>query len=262
MDTQPLVAIGLTPLQAAAYAELIEYGTVKPPELAIKLNTTRTNAYKLLDKLVELKLAARTESGKKNAYTITSPMALTSLTAQYRAEAVAREEAVSNMMLDLLAKYHVHSDRPDVVVATGRKDVLQAYRTQLALCEDVSFIRTKADILAIGYDAMHDIRITPARHSKRRRAIMTAHSEQAGPINYASHKRSNLEITWAKDSDYDAPVEWSVTDSSLLIVLYASEPHAILITDSIVAGAFLQIFRLLSSLLQSQPLHQALKPST
>lgn len=81
-------------------------------------------------------------------------------------------------------------------------------------------------------------------------------SDKTTVINRDSHKRSNLEITWVDDTQYNAPVEWSVTESSLLIVLYATEPHAILITDKIVAGAFMQLWQMLSTLLCQQPTHQ------
>lgn len=262
MDTQALAAIGLTPLQAEAYALLIEHGTVKPPEAAVKLKTTRTNAYKILDKLVELQLATKVanDKGKKNLYAATNPLALTTLTRQYRAEATAREEAVNDVMHDLLAKYHTHTDKPEVTVVTGRKEVAEAYRKQLSLQEDIFFVHTRADVPMMGFDTMHQIRIAPASHGNKRHAIMTAKGKDHGPINYEQHRRSNLEITWALDADYNAPVEWSATESSLLILLYATEPHAIFIADKVVAGAFLQLWKMLSSLLQKQPLHQALKP--
>lgn len=261
MDAQALIAIGLTPMQAEAYVLLIEHGTIKPPDAATLLKTTRTNAYKVLDKLVELQLATKVpnDKGKKNLYAATNPLSLTTLTRQYRAEATAREEAVSNIMHELLAKYHTHADKPQATVVTGRKEVAEAYRKQLSLNENIFFVHTRADIPMMGFDTMHQIRVTPARNGKKRQAIMTAKGKDHGPINYEQHRRSNLEITWALDADYNAPVEWSVTESSLLIVLYATEPHAIFIADKVVAGAFLQLWKLLSSLLQKQPLHQALK---
>jgi predicted transcriptional regulator len=254
MDKDTLIAVGLTSAQAAAYALLIERGEVKPPMAATHLKTTRTNAYKLLDKLVELGLAQKNESGKKLIYSPANPLALTSLSAQYRAEAVAREEVVNSIMHDLLAKYYEHTDKPHLEVATGQKAVAAAYRKQLNLREDIFFIHTKADVPIMGFDTMHEIRVAPSQHGLKRNGILGAPDK--GPINYENHKRSNLDITWIDRKSYDAPVEWSVTPSSLLIVLYATEPHAILIADKVVAGAFLQLFTLLSSLLRHQPTHQ------
>lgn len=257
MDASALIATGLTPLQASAYALLIEKGEVKPPQLVKQLSITRSNAYKLLDKLVELGLAAKAEQGKTLVYRAANPIALATLTERFRAEATVREEAVSSVMQDLLATYHTHSDKPGVTVVTGRKAVAAAYRKQIELREDVNFIRTKADIPMMGFDTMHDIRTRPAHHGKQRAALM-AH-QAGGKINYKSHERSNLDVTWITNDDYDAPVEWSVTKSSLLIVLYATEPHAILIIDPVVAGAFLQLWKLLQVVLAERPTHQQLK---
>lgn len=256
MDQKHLVTIGLTHLQAEAYTFLLEQGRAKPPELAQKLQTTRTNAYKLLDKLVELRLATRLDEGKKFTYRPTSPLALTNLTAAYRAEAVAKEEAVSSILQELLAKYHEHSDKPGVIVASGKRQVMEAYKKQLSLREDIYFIHTNADIPHMGFDTMHNLRVTPGRHGKQRHGIMAAPA--SGRVNYAQHKRSNLEITWRDNSDYNAPVEWSVTDSSLLIVLYASEPQAILIIDTLVATAFKQLWHTLDTYLQTKETHQKL----
>jgi len=256
MDLKSLIATGLTKPQAEAYALLIELGEVKPAIAATRLKITRTNAYKVLDKLVELGLASKGEEGKTLAYSATNPIALASLTAQFRAEATAREEAVSHVMQDLLEKYQSHSDKPAISVVTGRKAVATAYRKQINLNEDIRFIHTDSDLPMMGFDTMHDLRMAPENRGNKRQAIM---SIDKGPINYGAHQRGNLEVTVAKKQDYDAPVEWSVTESSLLIVLYATEPHAILIVDKVVAGAFLQIWNLLKALLEQQPHHQSLK---
>lgn len=260
MDLKSLSAIGLTKLQAQAYALLIEHGSLKPPEAATYLDTTRTNAYKLFDKLVELNIAIKKESGKKITYLPANPMTLANLAANYRSEAVAREEAVNSIMHNLLDKYYEHSDRPQVEVVSGRKEVAAAYRKQINLKEDLYFIHTKADVPLMGFDTMHDIRVMPSRYGKRRKGILTANDKTK--VNYAQHKRSNLDITWIEDEFYNAPVEWSVTKSSLLIVLYATEPHAVLIVDRVVAMAFMQVWQILNSLLQDREIHQSLKPKT
>ena len=252
MNIKQLVATGLTPHQAKAYALLIELGEIRPPVLATKLKLTRTNAYKLLDKLAELKLAEKIEEDKKFTYRLANPMALSTLIAEFRSEATAREEAVQNIMHDLLTQYHTYSDKPAITVVTGRKAVAEAYRQQIGLREDIRFIYTTADVAQMGFDTMHDIRTAPARHGNRREALMFIGGHEQLKLNQAAHERSNLKTTIAPTEAYTAPVEWSVTDSSLLIVLYATEPHAIFLQDSVVAGAFLQLWRLLQSLIGSK----------
>lgn len=252
MDLTSLTAVGLSPQQAAAYALLIEHGSLKPAQAAQQLGLTRTNCYKILDKLAELGLAQKADEGKTLAYSLSNPIALSNLTAHYRAEATAREEAANKIMQDLMAQYHVHADKPGVEVFTGRKAVASAYRQQANLKEDIYFIHTRADVPAMGFDTMHEIRIAPAQHGMHRYGLLS-HSQDTTPVNYELHRRSNLDITWLEREDYTAPVEWSVTDSSLLIVLYVTEPHAILILDPVVAAAFKQIWKLVQSLASRQP---------
>jgi predicted transcriptional regulator len=255
METNKLITAGLSKNQAEVYALLLEKGTVSPPIAAIKLSLTRTNAYKLLDKLAELGLAVKDLDNKSN-YKLGNPTALTTLAASIRAEAVTREEAINEVMKSILTKYHEHEEQPAVEVVSGKLAVANAFRNQINLHENIYFIRSPADIPLMGFDSMHEIRTGPARHGLNRYTIMP--DGVKGTINYASHQRSNLDITWVKKEDYNAPVEWSITESSLLIVLYGTEPHAITITNEIIAGSFMQLWHLLDSCLKAMPYYSSL----
>jgi hypothetical protein len=255
MDTDKLMTAGLSRPQAEAYALLIERGDLTPPDAALSLGVTRTNAYKLYDKLVEIGLAKKSET-KKSQYTLSNPLALASLVSNYRAEATAREEAVNTIMNSLLANYYKHTEQPAIEVVSGKRNIADAFRNQIALNENVYFIRSLADIPLMGFDAMHEIRVAPSRRGLQRFGLMPDGNK--GPINYASHKRSNLEITWFRQEDYDAPVEWSVTASSLMIILYGSEPHAITIANPLIAQAFLQVWHLLDGCLKTTPYYASL----
>ena len=255
MELEHLIATGLSKSQAEAYALLIEHGELTPPETAIKLKLSRTNAYKLLDKLAELKLAIKI-SNKKATYQLSNPIALTSLASNLRAEVSSRENAITNVMKEIITKYYSHTEQPGVEVISGREKVGDAFRNQISLNENIYFIRSQADITSMGFDTMHEIRTRPARHGLNRFGILQKSDE--APVNYESHERSNLDITWVRSEDYNMPVEWSVTKSSLLIILYGTEPHAITISNPIIAGSFLQIWQLLSSCLKAMPYYGSL----
>ena len=255
MELNQLVATGLTKTQATAYALLIENGELTPPEAATKLKLSRTNAYKLLDKLVELNLAVKSSSNKAS-YQISNPIALAKLASNLRAKATSRENAISSVMKDLITQYYQHTEQPGIEVVSGKNDVTNAFRNQINLGEDIYFIRSLADITSMDFDTMHEIRTKPSRHGLNRFGILPDGVD--GPVNYESHRRSNLDITWVKNEDYNMPVEWSVTKSSLLIVLYGTEPHAVSISNPLIAGSFLQIWHLLSSCLKSMPDYKSL----
>jgi predicted transcriptional regulator len=255
METTKLLATGLTKNQAEAYALLVEQGEISPPLAAAVLHLSRTNTYKLFDKLVELGLAFK-KSGNKSIYQLSNPIALTALAAKVREEATVKEEAINNIMKTLLAKYYKHTEQPSIAVVSGKHDVADVFRNQINLNEDIYFIRTPADIPLMGFETMHEIRISPSRLGSNRYGILP--DEGKGPINYKSHERSNLTTTWMKYEDYNSPVEWSVTESSLLIILYGVEPHAITITNPVVAGAFLQLWHLRDNCLKAMPYYKSL----
>ncbi len=252
---QNLIATGLNSSQAEAYVLLLKHGSASPPLLAKELKLTRSNAYKVLDQLTEIGLAKRQEVKKKYVYYPDNPLALTSLVASQRNLATAREEAVKKVMNELLASYHKHSEQPDIQVVTGRDAVVDSYHQQIHLLKPVYFLRAQTDIASMGFETMHQIRMEPSRHNIKRYGI----TPDLGTItNDEGDKRSNLDRTWTRQEDYTAPVEWSVSGSTLLIVLFGSEPHAITITNPGIAEAFLQIWKIMQNTLRAMPYYSEL----
>lgn len=255
VELNQLIATGLTKTQALAYALLIEKGSVSPPQAATELKLTRTNAYKLFDKLAELGLAEKSKE-TKGIYEISNPTALINMAADLRSKATSREHAINAVMKDIVTKYYSHNEQPDIEVVSGKDKVGNAFRSQISLMEDIYFIRSRADITSMGFDNLHEIRVKPSRHGLKRFGILPDGTK--GSPNYDGYKRANLEATWVKSEDYNAPVEWSVTKSSLLIILYGTEPHALTISNPLIAGSFLQLWHLMDSLLKSMPYYSSL----
>jgi len=84
MDKAKFVSAGLQPLQAEMYALLLEKGALLPTEAASLLKLTRSNAYKVLDRLVELGLANKAKVNKKMTYQPSNPMALAHMVARWQ----------------------------------------------------------------------------------------------------------------------------------------------------------------------------------
>lgn len=164
------------------------------------------------------------------------------------------ENAISHVLGNLMDKFYEHVEKPEVSIVSGREAVVAAYQIQISLKEELYFIHSPSDIPLMGFDTMHKIRTTPARHGINRNAILQP--PDSAPINSDGHQRSNLDTTWIEKGQYTMPVEWSVTKSSLLIIIFSAEPHAITITNKLVAGSFLQLWQILSSLLRQQDFHK------
>lgn len=263
MKINDLVATGLNAVQARTYVFLLEQGSALPPTLAKHLGLTRTNAYKVLDQITDMGLALRKEEKGKYIYYPDNPMALSNLVAEQRNIATTREDAVKHVLKDLLTAYHTHTDQPSTQVVTGRSKVADAYRQQIDQLEPIFFIRSRSDIPVMGFDTMHELRVAPSRHNIKRFGITP--DLGTGTTSSNGDDRSNLARTWIKQEYYTAPVEWSVSGSTLLIVLFGSEPHAITITNPVIADAFRQIWHVLDSCLRSMPYYSDLprkKPNT
>ena len=256
MDYRQLIATGLNEQQAKAYALLIEKGKATPPHAAKYLKTSRSNTYKILDRLVDMGLAKREEVAKKFTYFPDNPMALSNLVAEQRNLASAREDAVKAVLKDLLAKYHTHTDQPSIKIVTGREQVAEAYRHQIVQLETIYFIRSRADIPVMGFETLHNLRVMPGRHGVKRFGITPDLSTGTTPTK--GPDRSNMTRTWVRQEDYEAPVEWSVSGTTLLIVIFGAEPHAITITNPLIADAFRQIWHLLDTCLRAMPYYDDL----
>lgn len=256
MDTQLLTTAGLQPTQAKAYALLLETGEISPPDAAIKLGLSRTNTYKLLDRLVELGLANKLEVRKKFVYRPSNPLALTQLVSDARNRVTHQEEAAKKIMGSLLERYYEKNEQPDAHVATGRDTVVSAFKNQINLQQPIHFIRTRADIASLGFDRLHELRVAPSHRGQSRYGITP--DPLHGPINQESDTHSNLTRTWVKQEDYSAPVEWSVSGSILLIVLFGSEPHVITITNPVIADAFRQLWHIMDACLRAMPYYKEL----
>lgn len=256
MDTDKLIAAGLSPHQASIYALLLEKGRQKPSQVSKQLSITRTNAYKIMDRLVEMGLATKKEQNKKFIYAPANPMALSNIASEQRNKASKQEEAVNAVLAELLAKYSEHTEQPSVSVVSGRKKVSDAYRAQINQQQTIYFVRSRSDITSMGFDTMNEIRVLPSRHNMERYGITPDRTTGANAKN--EDKRSNMKRTWMRQEDYDAPVEWSVSGSSLLIVFFGSEPHAITITSQFIADAFKQMWQLLDSCLRQMPYYKTL----
>jgi len=162
-------------------------------------------------------------------------------------------------MGNLLATYHQRTEQPDTQVVTGRTAVVEAYKQQIRLQEPIYFMRSRADITSLGFDDMHEIRVMPARHGQQRYGITP--DMTTGPVNPEGDKRSNLRRTWVKHEDYLAPVEWSVSGPTVLIVLFGSEPHAITITSPFIAESFKQMWHIMDTCLRAMPYYSDLPRS-
>lgn len=259
MDVRLLEDIGLSEAQARAYAALVESGTGGAPAVAAQIGESRTNAYKVLDKLCELGLATKNQHGKRVRYFPSSPAALEQLIKK-RAEQVSLEERkLKAAMPGLLDHFFAHSEQPGIRFFHGREGILQIYQDQIKSGQPIYYVRSRDDIKFLSVDDLHVIRNKLAKLGIKRRAII---QDQPARASIPEHERTPIAESdkamlltriWINVEDYDEPVEWAVYGNKLAIISFGEEAIGMIIESPQIAQAFRQMYGLLEEGIRQRP---------
>jgi hypothetical protein len=251
MTTKQLVQLGLTESLAAAYICLLQNGRLRPPELARLNKETRTNAYSLLDKLVELKLARKITSKKKALYEAENPVAFQKFIERQRDEMLERERLAQDSLPELINMYQMSSEKPGVRFYQGHKGIEEIYKEQIREGQPINYIRSRAEIDFLGFRFTHNIRVL-APQAGIPRHVFSPDSPEV-PINWPeSDKKYLLTRTWYRPEDYTAPVEWSVFGNKVAAISFGKEAIGMIIDSQQIAESFRQIFTLLDEGLKNR----------
>ncbi|HEX8182974.1 MAG TPA: helix-turn-helix domain-containing protein [Candidatus Saccharimonadales bacterium] len=246
-----LQQVGLNDVQAKTYLYLLKQGESAPPQIAKALDLTRSNAYKVLEKLFEMQLIARAEVRGKFVYKAEDPIALTGIVATERNRLLALEQGIRDSLQELRRDYEKSTGEKDVRSYHGNQVVASLYEHQTGLKQPIYFIKTRADIPVMGHETMSKLRSLPAKVGAQRYGITQDCLEASA--NPAIDRENNLTRTWIHNDDYTAPVEWTVSGHELMIVCFEHEASAIRVKNKVVARAFKELWQLLDRSIRKDP---------
>lgn len=253
MNPQILQEIGLTETQAKAYILLIKNGSVHPADIAEKIDTTRTNTYKIFEQLEELKLAERDESNKKLVYTAAHPLALEQLAELKRKQAAEYEQKVKATMPALLEYYFTNTEQPTVRMYQGMPGLEKVYQEQIRLGKPIRLLRSQKDIDMYGLAFMDGVRGLAHKHKISRKMIIPD-DKRVYKGWQENDKKYGDTRTWMDLDDYTAPVEWDVYGDRVSIIIFGREEAiGIVIEHPQIAEALKQIFTMLEDGLKRKP---------
>ncbi|MGH7237008.1 MAG: TrmB family transcriptional regulator [Candidatus Saccharimonadales bacterium] len=253
-----LASAGLSQPQAKIYLYLLENGEAAPASIAKNTNLTRSNAYKVLERLEDLGLVRQTKPKKKVAYEPADPSALASIVAEERNRVIALEQGVAQAMQQLRNQYRKSTGQTSLENKTGTAAMIAAYQNQAETKQSIYFIKSRADIPFLGFETMDAIRKRPAKYKTQRFGICPDAPES--PTNPAIDKSANLTRTWLPPDDYTAPVEWTVSGGELLIQIFDGDGSVITINNQQVADSFRQIWHLIDKNIHSNPNYKPTPP--
>lgn len=139
---------GLTPNQATIYELLLQEGPSKASKISQKSPLKRGLVYKILDELVELKLAKIEEkSGSVALFTAEHPNALRELVKQKEAEVERAKAGIDQLLPQLTSEFNLAIGKPGVKFYEGEDGIKKVWWDSLEQTEE---IYTYLDLEAVG----------------------------------------------------------------------------------------------------------------
>lgn len=242
MNTELLTALGLNETQAKAYTTLVKHGSLTPPLAAQLLAIKRTNAYSVLDQLVELGLASKKDVQKKASYWAENPIALERLAKRKRDEALEHERQTQASMPTLLNYFHTFSSQPGVKFYQGIDGIQDIYTDMLRTRKDIYVVRSAhdQDFLSRDYFATF----------KQKKAKLGITTHLLNPESNKEVWNSETDATFktirtqVADNQYTADVEISTYGAKVAIISFGVEAIGMIIHSPQIAEAYRQLLTL------------------
>lgn len=251
MTEELLTSLGLNKTQAKAYLALVRHGTLTPPELAKKTGETRTNAYTVLDRLVELGLAKKTEVHNKLTYRVENPVALETLAKRQRDQALERERLVKNSMPSLLNFFYTYAEQPGIRFFQGKDGIEEIYKDQLRTGQAIRIVRSWKDKDFFGKGVYSIWRKRPSKYDIP--TIMLSPDVSDANNDPELDKQLLFERTWMKKDDYTAPVEWDIYGDKVSVISFGEEAIGMIIESPQIAESMRQMFTIMQRGLEATP---------
>lgn len=246
MDMELLIKMGLTAAQARSYLELVKAGSLTPPQLAKRIDESRTTAYMSLARLEEVGLAVKQEGTKKQTFEPASPSALEKFLAGKQKELAETERAYREELPNLLSYYYAHRGRPGVRFFEGGDGLEKLYEDILRTRAEVDVVRTTADQEHFGnVEELGSV----LRKYLDQRAKLDIRSQLLapalpGPMAWAADNDERLKrtVTWHPPKAYSAPVEINVYGNKVSFISFGNETVGTIIESPQIAEAMRELY--------------------
>ncbi len=247
-----LSAAGLNETEANVYQTLLSKKLWKPSDLAKSVGETRTNIYKILDKLAQQGLAEKFDQDKKIHYRAANPTRLLQLSQEIRLEKEQAEKELELNAQNLLNDYIKTHEQPGIRFYIGKEEIENVYLDQVAEAQPIYFMLAPNAIDYYGYDRMTELRMLAVNAGIPRFAL-TPDNKNATK-NYAeTDAQFLLSRTWLGLQDYTAPLEWGVYGDKVYFVTFGEDAMGMTIDSPAMAAGFMQIFKLIEDGQKNKP---------
>ncbi len=243
IDVHLLEDIGLTEPQAAAYATLVRLGKSSAPTVSKEIGESRSNAYKVLDRLCALGLATKSQHRARILYYPASPAALERLVQQRLNAVKLQERKLDAEMPEMLDFFFAHTEQPGIRFYQGKEGLKQIYSDILATTKTLYLLRSPEDVRFFGESFFAELR--------KKRALLGIQTIAITPdVPSANHdpaidQQNKMLRTWIPADAYTARVEWNIAGDKVALISYGKEAIGVVIESKQIAESFRQAFMLM-----------------
>jgi predicted transcriptional regulator len=241
-----LIKMGLTPAQAKTYLELVKVGSLTPPQLAKRIDESRTTAYMALARLEEVGLAVKQAGASKQTFEPASPSALEKFLSERQRDLAETEQAFRASLPHMLSYYYTYRGKPGVWFYEGSDGLEKLYEDILRTRATADVVRTTADQ---GHFGNADEPGTMLNRYLDQRAALDIHSQLlapaiAGPMKWAAanDERLKRQVTWHPPGSYTAPVEINVYGNKVSFISFGDETIGTIIESPQIAQAMRELY--------------------
>jgi sugar-specific transcriptional regulator TrmB len=239
MNIELLRKIGLTDSQARTYHELVQAGSLTPPQLARKIGESRTTAYMALAKLEEIGLAKKMDEAKKQTFAPASPSVLNRYVETKRREISDLEEEYRAGLSDMLSHFYAQKRQPGLQYFQGDEGLRLMYEDHFKSGKDLYLVRTYADE-EFFTDWLYEYMDKRAEAGIKTYALMPMDLRS---YNFAKRNpQLNRDITWYPPEAYDASVEISAYGDKVSIISFSEEAVGTILESPQIAQGIKQLF--------------------
>ena len=238
MDTNLLVQIGLSQVQAKIYLYLIQEGQKTPTEIANAISENRTTVYSAAEKLEKLGLITKKDRGKVSAFIPNHPSALETI-AEKRLRLVTKQiKNIESNLPTLINYYNEYQSTPGATTFYGREGVKMIWNKVIATKAPYYFVRSRYDEVTNKEDL---------DHFKKARIEADIHAENITPSEFTSYDKEEakkwlLTRTFLPPNEYDSPIEIDIFGDNVAFINYGKNGMSTLIESPEIADAMRQMF--------------------
>ncbi len=247
-----LSVAGLSANEATIYKKMLNKKEWLPSDLAKETGESRTNIYKILDNLNELKLVEKYKKNNKLHYRASNPNRLLQLAYEKKQAFSQAELELETAGQELIKQYIKNNEQPGVRFFIGKDQIKEIYQDQVNQNEEILFVLSPKAIDYYGYSEMHKLRMLAVDAKIPRKAIVP--DNRKATKNYKETDNKYLLVrTWLGQNDYTAPLEWGVYGDKTYFVAFGEEALGLIIESKAMATGMRQIFNLIDNLQRLKP---------